>query len=116
MHSNVITPPDFVNDKLHTVTVVDASVEDVELLARMCEVSDEMYNIYLYRTEMDDTEWLNSAVDRSDAVIVNSDVLDNINLRGKEKTYYYGDKTFLVPATKINNPLEYFAFRQQSNK
>jgi hypothetical protein len=116
MHSNFITPPDFVDDQeLHTVTVVDATVDDVELLARMCENSDEMYNIYLYRDEMQQPEWLAAAALRSDAVIVN--VNDhNQWLCGQEKTYYYGPNSFLSPAKKVNGVMDYFLFREQPDK
>jgi hypothetical protein len=115
MHSNFITPPDFVDDKLHTVTVVEATVEDVELLARMCENSEEMYNIYLYRDEMQNADWLAAAVLQSDAVIVNV-TEGNQWLCGQEKTYYYGPNNFLSPAKKVNGVLDYFLFRKQLDK
>ena len=71
MYSNFVTPPDFVNDQLHTVTVVDGTLEEIELLGRMCQGSDESFNIYLYRSEMNDIKWLEQAVEHSDAVVVN---------------------------------------------
>lgn len=87
MYSNFITPPDFVDDDLHTVTVIDATVDEVESLARMCERSDEMYNVYLYKKEMNDLDWLQQAIARSAIVIVRS--TDSIDL--SDKVYCYGD-------------------------
>lgn len=116
MHSNLVTPPDFVDDKLHTVTVVNASKLEVEALARMCEHTDEFYNIYLYRSDMEDAEWLQKAVDISDAVIVNTDINDHKNLCALDKTYYYGSQLFLENPKKIVEPLHYFAARVKSTK
>lgn len=119
MYSNFITPPDFVPDQFHTVTVVNATNEEVELLGRMCKGSDDQYNIYLYKTEMNDLDWLQKAVNLSNAVLVNSQLSDSKieNLLLLEKTYYYGDKTFIANANKLENVFQYFAIRyHQQNK
>ena len=119
MYSNFITPPDFVEDAFHTVTVVNATMDEVELLGRMCKGSDDQFNIYLYRTEMNDTDWLTRAVELSDAVIINSNVRDAAidNLYKLDKTYYYGDKNIIATATKVDNVFQYFAIRyNQQNK
>ena len=115
MHSNFITPPDFVDDDLHTVTVVDCTEDELVLLARMCECSDEMYNIYLYRDVMDDPTWLQTAIDKSAAVIVNASET-NQWICGLEKTVYYGNTQFLSPAKKVGDVLTYFLLRNQDNK
>lgn len=119
MYSNFITPPDFVEDKFHTVTVVNATVTEVELLARMCKGSDDQFNIYLYRSEMNDKNWLERAVELSDAVIVNTSQRDSAvdQLCALDKTYYYGPENFLSSAVKVENVYQYFALRyQQQNK
>jgi len=119
VYSNFITPPDFVDEKLHTVTVVDGTLEEIELLGRMCQGSDESFNIYLYRSEMNDVNWLKQAVERSDAVIVNT---ENHNpyvdyLCTQEKTFYYGPLTFISSANKVDTVFQYFALRyHQQNK
>jgi len=46
-YSNFITPPDFVEDDFHTVTVVDASPKDVELLGQIAKGTNNAYNVYL---------------------------------------------------------------------
>lgn len=111
MHSNFITPPDFVDEKLHTVTVVDATDDDLQLLVRMCQHSDEMYNIYLYKSEMNDIEWLNRSVEISDAVIVNLDLTKNQWVCNSEKSFYYGEIPFISPAKRVENILHYFVNR-----
>lgn len=119
MYSNFITPPDFVDDKFHTVTVVNATNEEVELLGRMCKGSDDQFNIYLYKTDMNDLLWLKKAVELSDAVIVNTDQLDHVleDLLVLDKTYYYGERNFLVQANRVENVFQYFAIRyHQQNK
>jgi hypothetical protein len=119
MYSNFITPPDFVEDPFHTVTVVNATVDEVELLARMCKGSDDQFNIYLYRSEMNDTDWLNRAVELSDAVVVNVAQRDPVidQLCTLEKTYYFGPENFLTNAIKVENVYQYFALRyHQQNK
>lgn len=113
MYSNFITPPDFVSDQFHTVVVVNATNDDVELLGRMCKGSDDQFNIYLYRSEMNNLDWLREAVDLSHAVIVNTDEADNAleDLLVLDKTYYYGSKNFLAKATRVDNVFRYFAIR-----
>lgn len=114
MYSNFITPPDFVDDDLHTVTVVNATTDEVELLANMCKVSDITYNIYLYNTDMDDMAWLNDSINKSAAVIVSQVPAQLDFLYKLENTYYYGDATYLTPAVKVNSVLDYFGLHSQA--
>lgn len=114
MYSNFITPPDFVDDQKHTVTVINASEDDVALLAHLCKNANETYNVYLYRTEMNDSTWLDSAVERSDAIVLNSELNEHLDLCTKEHVYYYGPQTFVSPSQKVNDVLEYFVLRNKS--
>lgn len=116
MYSNYITPPDFVDDKLHTITVIDASIDDVELLAKYTQQSDEDYNIYLYRNEMNDLPWLAAAMNKSDSVIVNIDNSNWLDLCRTSKVFYYGNIDILSPSIKITNIMEYFVRRKNLNK
>lgn len=113
-YSNFITPPDFVSDKLHTITIINATTDDIELVVNLCQFGNESYNIYLYSMNMDQIEWLTQAIQKSDAIVVNADV--NEDYCQLEKTYYYGKKTFLTPAVKVNGILDYFVQRQKGNK
>ena len=102
MHSNFITPPDFVDEPLTTITVVNATLEEVELLARMCENTDPQYNIYLYRTEMNDRAWLDKAVELSEAVIVNATTSEFDDLCDLENAYYYGDRDLIIRILRLD--------------
>ena len=112
MYSNFITPPDFVDDPKHTVTVIDATTSDVELLGKMCQGSDITYNMYLYRSEMNNDEWLQQAIEKSDAVIINAQFGKYNNLYKLEKTYYYGDQNVISDAKKVKGILDYFILTQ----
>jgi|688.fasta_scaffold435670_3 hypothetical protein len=110
MHSNLITPPDFVKDSLHTVTLINLTENEIELVARMCAASDEMFNIYVYRTEMQDLTWLDRAVEISDAVILNCavDFEYNFKVSNMEKTHTLD---FPTHTQNLNHVLDYFENR-----
>lgn len=112
MFSNIITPPDFIDNDLHTITILNCDDKDIELLYHACKYLDRSINVYLYRSAMNDTVWLNTAIDRSHYIVVN-DIDDNFNeLLFKENVFYYGIKNYISPAIKINGVLDYFATLQ----
>lgn len=117
-YSNFITPPDFVEDEFHTVTVVDAAPADVQLLGQIAKGTDKAYNVYLYHQGMDDKDWLGNAMEKSDAVIVNTaDPYHNEDLCKNSNVYYYGPKTYITDANKVESPFDYFALvEKQSTK
>ena len=114
MYSNFITPPDFVNEDKHTVTIIDASLEEVEQLCKIAENGFEDYNLYLYRSEMNDLEWLHLAIKNSDSIIVNVDAYKNEEIFKRANVYYYGKDILISPAQKINSLLSYFQTRQDT--
>lgn len=115
-NSNIITPPDFIDSNAHTVLLIDPSQIEVEAIALYCSGTDEAFNIYVYLSQMNDTEWLSTAMQKSSAIIVNttesgiSKVKDKIATMAK--SYYYGPKNFLVNSKRVNSPLEYFTSQQ----
>jgi hypothetical protein len=112
MHSNFITPPDFVDENLTNVVVINATEEQIELLAHMCANNDDQYNIYLYRSEMEDISWLTSAIERSSAVILNTVDPNLDSICFTNKTYYYGDRTIISDCKEISSPLHYFSIKK----
>jgi hypothetical protein len=112
MISNFITPPDFVDDDLHTVTIIDADPVDVETLAVLCSGHNESFNVYLYKADMNNNKWLEDAVNRSHAIIVNTEESELSGIKDrlctKPNSYYYGSKNFLGNPNRINNVLDYF--------
>jgi len=58
--SRFITYPDILPKSLnHTVLLVDADLDDVANLATFCSLSKQNYDIYLYKGDTGDLEWLN---------------------------------------------------------
>ena len=112
-YSNFITPPDFVEDEFHTITLVDAAPGDVELMGTMAKGTTKSYNIYLYHRGMDNTDWLAKAIERSDTVIVNTMDHDNENICKNSNVYYYGPKTYITDANKVESPFDYFALQEK---
>jgi hypothetical protein len=110
MHSNLITPPDFVDESLHTVTLINFTENDIELVARMCAASDEMFNVYVYRTEMQDLTWLDQVTEISDTVIINCSVnfKHTVKICNMEKTHTLGFPTHI---RNLNHVLDYFENR-----
>lgn len=69
MHSNFITPPDFVN----SILVVDATEPQIQAIADCVRSQNKSYNIYFYHTKMDNLTWLAQAIDRVDNVLLSQD-------------------------------------------
>ena len=112
MHSNFITPPDFVDNDLPTVLVVDAAWDDVETLALYCQNTTYVYNVYLYQDVMFDTDWLQKAAEKAHAIIINSEASacsqeKNQFLRDS-RTWYYGPNRYLGNSNQLPSLIEFF--------
>ena len=72
MNSRFITHPDLVEkESNYTITVVDATVNEIEDLAFFCKVSEQNYDVYLYKQDLDDLDWLSKITLESDKILVN---------------------------------------------
>jgi hypothetical protein len=108
MYSNFITPPDFVDEDYETITVINALSDEIVLLANFCKNANKSYNVYLYNSEMKNEKWLSEAILKSKHIILN-DIDPTLEyLCSKETTFYYGTKTYLSPAHKINFIMDFF--------
>ena len=100
MTSQFITYPDLINSpKNHPVLIIDANQYQIEDIGLFCKVADETFDIYLYRHEVDDLQWLNEVSQRVSTILLSTDSkvtisLDNVIMFGKDK--------------ELLNPLEYF--------
>lgn len=65
MHSNFITPPDYVE----TVLVIDATEEMIKHLGTIVQDRDTIYNVYFYREEMNDIAWFHKISLKADVVL-----------------------------------------------
>jgi hypothetical protein len=54
MHSNFITPPDYVE----SVLILNATQEQIRSLVPIIKSIDTPYNVYFYNDEMNAPEWL----------------------------------------------------------
>lgn len=87
-----ITYPDLVDkESNHTVTIVDATVNEIEDLAFFCKVCEKDYDVYLYKQDIDDLDWLGKITVNSDKILVNDESTvkvpnNNIELFGKFRT------------------------------
>lgn len=112
MYSNFITPPDFVNNELPTILVIDATWDDIETLALYCQNTTYLYNVYLYQDVMFDTKWLEQAAQRAHVIVLNSEVSACTNEKNQllkdPRTWYYGPNRYLGNSNQLDNLLEFF--------
>jgi hypothetical protein len=111
-NSTIVTPPDFVETSAHTVTLIDPEWTEVEDLAFFLKTAKKPYNVYVYREEMDNVDWLDTAIAKSGHIIVNTINNESSSMKDrlavKSGTWYYGPKNFLMNKNKIEKPIEYF--------
>ena len=65
MHSNFITPPDYVE----TVLIVNATEEHIKILGTAVQNCGRPYNVYFYREEMNDPEWFKNISIKADVIL-----------------------------------------------
>lgn len=113
MHSNIVTPPDFVDDQLPTVTIIDANWDDIETVVLWLQTTEHVaYNVYVYTDIMFEPDWLEQAVARSQAIIMNSAESGCTKLKNQllkdARTWYYGPNRYLGNANQLTHPIDYF--------
>lgn len=93
MHSNFITPPDVIED----ILIVDATDEEIFAVGLACENADRPYNVYMYKKDMDNLEWLSMVAKRADVILQaeGSDVPTLV-------------PTYFGPNSNFKTPSEYF--------
>jgi hypothetical protein len=110
--SNIITPPDFINSRALSVTIIDPEMTEIEDVAFFLKTAAESFNVYVYRSEMNDEKWLNKVATKSIAIVVNTVNTSCSKIKDKlavnPKTYYYGPKNFLMNRNRIEKPIDYF--------
>ncbi len=111
-NSTIVTPPDFVETSAHTVTLIDPEWTEVEDIAFFLKTAKKPYNVYVYRSDMEDTNWLDTAIAKSGHIIVNTINTDSSSMKDKlavkSNSYYYGPKNFLMNKNRLDQPIEYF--------
>jgi hypothetical protein len=116
MDSNLVTPPDIVRNGLHSVILIDPEQHDVDAVIKFCQFSKISFNVYVYTPNMDNDQWLDDAVNASDAVIVNTRANRYNNFCLLDKSFYYGAINLVENQKKLPDPLHYFAAHLESAK
>ena len=65
MHSNFITPPDFVQ----TVLIRNATEEQITQLNALIKTSGTPYNVYFYDDSMNNRDWFDLIKSKADVVL-----------------------------------------------
>lgn len=121
MYSNFITSPDFVENNLHTILLIDPSENEVTDSALICKNVGTDFNVYIYLEKDKDYEWLEKAFNLSDAVIINTTINELSKVKdqmvGHPKSRYYGPKNFFDNNRRLT-PMEYLInyVRESSTK
>lgn len=101
MISRVITYPSTVEKSSNTtVVIIDASVQDVAEITAFCQSSNKEYDIYLYKHDLDDVQWLSIIAQLSDVVLVNQQT--KVTIENVDQIALFG------LAQQLNTPLAYF--------
>lgn len=83
-NSRFITHPSLVDKTTsQTILIIDATEDDVENVGWFCKASNKNYDVYLYRYELNDEEWLNSILTKVDKVLQKDSstvILNNIDV------------------------------------
>lgn len=105
-NSRVITYPSTVDkSNNHTVLLIDANEGEIENIVLFCKVSNQNYDIYLYRNEIDDLHWLSHISQNIDHTLISS----------TSKITAPGDPTIFGAGQTLLSPLEYFQQYDDAN-
>jgi len=99
MASNFVTIPDFLPFSInHSILVIDGNFTEIDGCALLCKTSPVDFDIYLYKTEEENTEWLLKVAKAADKVLVNlepgSEIKDSI--KESSKTLVIGEDVVSV--------------------
>jgi len=98
--SRVITYPSVVDQSPNTIVVIDATVEEIENIVLFCQSSSKDYDIYLYRNDIDDLQWLNSVASNADYILINQ--TSGVIINNTSQISQFGSDQ------QLNTPLAYF--------
>jgi len=71
-NSKFITYPSIVEDGLnHKIVVIDATEQELGQLERFLQTSRKNFDVYLYKGESYDLEWLNYACTDAELILIN---------------------------------------------
>jgi hypothetical protein len=80
----------------HTVLIIDADTEDVINIGMFCKASTKNYDVYLYKQDIDDSNWLSDVSASLDCTLI------------KESGIIVVSETNSAYKVTVNNLLDYF--------
>jgi len=98
MHSNFVTPPDYVD----SVLIVGATSEEIRACTEAVQTSGTPYNVYVYNEEMQDRAWLNRIMFRVDVIL----------LQECQLMFTLPNPRGFGPNCELKTPSEYFINKQ----
>jgi hypothetical protein len=101
MNSRIITHPSTVEKQTNfTVVLIDASVEEVENITLFCQVSRQNYDIYLYKQDLNNLQWLDAILQLADHILISQNSLVTVNNVNQISKFGLDQQ--------LNTPLAYF--------
>jgi len=98
-NSRFITYPSTIEkSQNHTVILIDSTVDDIEVIGLFLKTSKKNFDVYLYRGDLYDLEWLNEIGRSADEYLIN----DTSQVKIAPDSLRYG------PGLELTNPLNYF--------
>jgi hypothetical protein len=101
MTSRFITYPDLVESvDNHPVLLIDADQYAIEDIGLFCKMSNTNFDIYLYRNETEDLQWLSQAHNRVKTTLLKEN--SKVSITPEDNLIKFG------PESQLKNPLTYF--------
>jgi len=95
MHSNFITPPDYVK----SVLVIGATEDEITECYEAVKSTNQPHNVYFYNAAMNDVNWLNQVMFRVDAIL----------LQETQLQFTVPSPIGFGPNCELKSPAKYFA-------
>lgn len=84
----------------HTVLLIDADTEDIINIGMFCKVSSKNYDVYLYKQDIGNLEWLNHVNSNIDVTLIKEP--SAVQMTGVSNVHRISD------TNEIKNLLDYF--------
>lgn len=84
----------------HTVLVIDADTEDIINIGMFCKVSSKNYDVYLYKQDIGNLEWLSHISSIIDSTLIKEP--SAVQISGVTNVHRIGDQN------DLKNLLDYF--------
>ena len=108
MTSRFITYPDLVESTdNHPVLLIGVSPYNIEDIGLFCKTSEKDFDIYLYREDIRDLEWLNEVHNRTSTTLIAEDSV--VSIQPDTNMIKFGLSQDLI------NPLAYFQQYNNNN-